>query len=103
MSGTKAKIMVVDDDPGMLFTLTDILEDAGYVVSGAKDGYEAVEMASQEAFALVFMDIALPGIDGVEAYRQIKSVNPGTPVIMMTGFTVENLTGQALEAGAYTV
>lgn len=103
MSGTKAKIMVVDDDPGMLFTLTDILEEAGYVVSGAKDGYQAVEMASHEAFALVFMDIALPGIDGVEAYRQIKSVSPGTPVIMMTGFTVEGLIKQALEEGAYTV
>lgn len=103
MSGTKAKIMVADDDPGMLFTVTDILEYAGYVVSGAKDGYEAVEMASQQTFALVFMDIVLPGIDGVEAYRQIKSVKPGTMVITMTGFTVENLISQDLGSGAYTV
>lgn len=99
----KAKILVVDDDPGMLFTLVEILEDAGYEATGAKDGYIAVELASQEAFNLVFMDIKLPGIDGVEANRQIKSVSPGTPVIMMTGYSVEDLISQALEEGAYTV
>ena len=99
----KAKILVVDDDSGMLFTLVEILEDAGYEASGAEDGYQAVESASQEAFDLVFMDIKLPGIDGVEAYRQIKSVSPGTPVIMMTGYSVEDLISQALEEGAYTV
>ena len=103
MSETKAKIMVVDDDPAILFTVTEILEDAGYEVFGAKDGYLAIEMASQESFAMVFMDLRLPGIDGVEAYRQIKSISPGTPVIMMTGFAVEGLVSQALEEGAYTV
>ena len=103
MNAIRAKILVVDDDPGMLFTLVEILEDAGYEASGAKDGYKAVELASQEAFDLVFMDIKLPGIDGVEAYRQIKSVSPGTPVIMMTGYSVEDLISQALEEGAYTV
>ena len=103
MREIKAKIMVVDDDPGMLFTVTEILEDAGYEVCGVKDGYQAIEMSSQEDFALVFMDIGLPGIDGVEAYRQIKSASPGTPVIMMTGYSVEDLISQALEEGAYTV
>ena len=52
---------------------------------------------------MVFMDIRLPGIDGVETYRQIKSVSPGTPLIMMTGFSVDGLIGQAFEEGAYTV
>ena len=103
MSGTRNKIMVVDDDPQMLSTIVEILEDVGYEVCGAKDGYQAVELASNEAFGLVFMDISLPGIDGVEAYRQIKSVSPGTPVIMMTGYTVEDLISKALDEGAHTV
>jgi len=103
MSEAKPKIMVVDDEPEMLFTVTEILEDAGYEVYGAEDGYRAIELASQETFALVFMDINLPGIDGVEAYRKIKSISPGTPVIMITGFSVESLINQALEEGAYTV
>ena len=95
--------MVVDDDPAMLFTVTEILEDAGYDVYGASDGYQAIELATKQTFALVFMDIRLPGIDGVEAFRRIRSVSPGTPVIMMTGFTVDSLISQALEEGAYTV
>ena len=95
--------MIVDDDPSMLFTVTEIIEDAGYEVRGAENGYQAVELASRETFALVLMDIKMRGIDGVEAYRQIKSVSPGTPVIMMTGFSAESLISQALEEGAYTV
>ncbi len=103
MSDMNAKIMVVDDDPALLFTITEIIEDAGYEVCGVEDGHQAIKMASQEAFALVFMDISLPGIDGVEAYRRIKSASPGTPVIMMTGYSVESLINQAFEEGAYTV
>lgn len=103
MSEIKAKIMVVDDEPRMLSTVTAILEDAGHDVYGVEDGYKAIELASRETFSLVFIDISLPGIDGVEAFRQIKLISPGTPVIMMTGYSVEDLIGQALEEGVYTV
>ena len=95
--------MVVDDDPAMLFSVTEILADAGYEVRGVENGYQAVERAAQEDFALVFMDINMPGIDGVEAYRKLKEVSPGTVVIMITGFSVETLIEQALEEGAFTV
>ncbi|PKB70486.1 MAG: hypothetical protein BZY87_10180 [SAR202 cluster bacterium Io17-Chloro-G6] len=97
------RIMVVDDDRGTLFMVTEILKDSGYQVADVEDGFQAIELASKESFALVFMDISLPGMDGVEAFRQIKLVSPGTPVIMMTGFTVEELVCRALSQGAYTV
>ena len=103
MNADQPKIMVVDDDPAMLLSMADILEDAGYEVCGVKDGYQAVERAAQEHFALVFMDINMPGIDGVEAYRQLKEVSPDTVVIMITGYSVEALVEQALKEGAYTV
>ena len=103
MNGDRFKIMVVDDDPAMLFSVTDILDDAGYEVCGVEDGYQAVERAAREDFALVFMDISMPGIDGVEAYRKLKKVSPRTVVIMMTGFSVDTLVEQALKEGAYTV
>ncbi|MDA1129682.1 MAG: response regulator [Chloroflexi bacterium] len=103
MGTIKSKIMVVDDEPRMLSTITVILEDAGYDVYGVDDGYKAIELASSENFSLVFMDINLPGMDGLEAFRQVKSFSPGTPVIMMTGYSVEDLIRQALEEGAYTV
>ena len=59
MSESKPKIMAVDDEPELLLTITEILEDAGYEVFGVEDGYKAIELASQEAFALVMMDIRL--------------------------------------------
>ena len=103
MNANRPKIMVVDDDEAMLFSVTELLDDAGYDVCGVEDGYQALERAAEEDFALVFMDINMPGMDGVEAHRKLKAVSPDTVVIMMTGFSVETLVEQALNQGAYTV
>ena len=54
------KIMVVDDDPGLRLTLEGILEDEGFDVVGAEDGYQAIELAKQSHFDLIFMDIKMP-------------------------------------------
>ena len=97
------KIMVVDDDPSMLATLEGIIEDEGYEVSTAADGYRAIELATDSEHALIFMDIKMPGINGVEAYREIKKASPNTVVVIMTGFSAEELVAQALEEGAYVV
>ena len=97
------KIMVVDDDPGMRMTLEGIMEDEGYHVTGVEDGYRAIELARGVPFPLIFMDIKMPGIDGVETYKEIKKISPGSVVVMMTGFAVEELVKEALEEGAYAV
>ena len=103
MTDTHPKIMVVDDDPGMRLTLEGIIEDEGYDVVGAEDGYRAIELAKQSNFALILMDIKMPGINGLEAYREIKRVSPNSVVVMITGFSVEDLVKEALEEGAYAV
>lgn len=103
MADQTPKIMVVDDDPVMLASICDILEFEGYDVTPVEDGYQAIAKATAEIFGLIFMDINLPGIDGVQAYRKIKEISPGTVVIMMTGFSVEDLVQQAVEEGAFTV
>ena len=97
------KIMVVDDEPGMRLTLEGIIEDEGFDVVGAADGYQAIELAKDSHFDLIFMDIKMPGINGVDAYKEIKRVSPGSVVVMMTGFSVEELIKEALEEGAYAV
>ena len=97
------KIMVVDDDPGMRLTLVGIIEDEGYEVFGAEDGYRAIELAEETSFALIFMDIRMPGLNGVETYREIKKINPRSVVVMLTGFSVESLVKEALKEGAYAV
>lgn len=96
------KIMVVDDDDGLRVTLADILEDEGFDVTSVDDGLQGVEMASNNHFDLIFMDVRMPGIDGVEAYRRIKLISPSTVVIMLTAYS-GGLVEDALQEGAYAV
>ena len=103
MLDSHTKIMVVDDDTALLLSITDILEDEGYEVSGKEDGLEAIWAVSTEKITLVFMDVQMPGIDGIEAFRQIKEVSPDTSVIMMTGLPADDIIKQAIDETSYTV
>jgi CheY-like chemotaxis protein len=103
MNNKLARILVVDDDRGMRVTLEAIIEDEGYDVVAVADGYRAIEAARDSFFDLIFMDIKMPGIDGVAAYREIKKASPRSVVVMMTGFAVENLVKEALQEGVYGV
>jgi DNA-binding NtrC family response regulator len=99
----KTDILVVDDLKSIRLTLGRILEDEGYNVVLAENGYQAIEAARQTSFALIFMDIKMPGINGVQTFREIKKINPKAAVIMMTAYSVEELVKEALDEGAYAV
>ncbi|MFC2019753.1 response regulator [Chloroflexota bacterium] len=99
----KTNILVVDDLRSIRLTLGGILEDKGYNVVTAEDGYQAIEAAGKTHFDVIFMDIKMPGINGVQAFREIKKVDTKTAVIMMTAYSVEDLVRQALEEGAYAI
>lgn len=101
--GKKLRILVVDDDDGMAETLVDILEDAGLTVETASDGFQAVEMVQENGFDLALMDIRMPGMNGVEAFKRIKNVDPAMRVAMMTAFTQEALIQEAYDEGAREV
>lgn len=103
MLNTRPKIMVVDDDPGMRLVLEGIIDEEGFDVVGAADGYQAIDLAKETPFDLVFMDIKMPGINGVEAYREIKKVSPKSVVVMITGFALDELIEEALKEGAYAI
>ncbi|MCK5643787.1 MAG: response regulator [Gammaproteobacteria bacterium] len=95
--------MIVDDDTGMTETLFDILTDMGHHVEVVNDGFQAIESVKAQAFDVVLMDIKMPGINGVETYKEIKSIQPGAAVMMMTAYSVEDLVSEALKEGAYGV
>ena len=97
------KIMVVDDDLDLRITLQEILMDEGRDVVAAEDGIQAVQMASESRIALIFMDIQMPRMNGVDAFLEIKEILPDCVVVMMTGFAVEDLIEKALSEGARTV
>ncbi len=99
----ETNILVVDDLKGMRVTLGGILEDEGHNVVLAENGYQAIEAAKQTSFGLIFMDIKMPGINGVQTFREVKKINPQAAVIMMTAYSVEDLVREALEEGAYAV
>lgn len=103
MSESRPKVLIVDDQRSMRMTLAGVIEDQGYDVVEAEDGYKAIELAAQQQFDLVLMDIKMPGIDGVQTFREIKKISPDSVVVMMTGFAVEDLVAAALDEGAFSV
>jgi two-component system response regulator HydG len=98
----KTLILVVDDKFSDRETLKTILEDKGYRVTTAKDGTEAIEMVKSKHYDIIFLDVILPGIDGVETFERVKRIDPEVTVIMMTGYTAEDLVRKAVSEGAYT-
>jgi len=94
------RILVVDDERSMRVTLAAILRDEGYDVTTAATGEEAVTLCSQECFSVVLMDVRMPGIDGVEAFRKIRRHQQGVRVILMSAYSVDALRDAALDEGA---
>jgi len=99
----KTNILVVDDLRSIRLTLGGILEDKGHNVVTAENGYQAIEAARKTHFDIVFMDIKMPGINGVQTFREVKKIDPRATVIMMTAYSVEDLVREALEEGAYAI
>lgn len=97
------RILVVDDDQDFAEGLADILLQHGYEVELAFSGEEALEKFQKGPFDVTFMDVRLPGKNGVESFLEIRKAKPDARVIMMTGFSVEQLLEQAVENGAWAV
>ncbi len=99
----KTNILVVDDLRSIRLTLGGILEDKGHNVVTVEDGYQAIEAVRKTHFDTIFMDIKMPGINGVQTFREVKKIDPRAAVIMMTAYSVEDLVKEALEEGAYAI
>ncbi len=98
MPGT---ILVVDDEPQILHVISGILLDEGFEVLTALDGETALRVVAEEAPELALLDIALPGMDGLELLEELKRSHPALPVIMISAYgSVENAV-RATRLGAY--
>ena len=96
----KAKILIVDDEEKILQTMKGSLEDEDYEVLTAKDGQEAIEKLRVEKPDLIFLDIWLPGMDGMETLKAIKEYDSNLDVAVMTGHGTINTAIQAIKLGA---
>lgn len=96
----KKQILVVDDDEIIQDFFITWLERKGFEISVAKNGLEAVEMVQKRGFDLIFLDVRMPVMNGFEAFKRIKKINPHQKVIVMTGYANESLFLSTLELGA---
>lgn len=85
------KVLVVEDNSLNMELFVDILSSMGFTVRSAVDGEKAVEMAEEETYDLILMDIELPNIDGIEAARLIrnKPKYENTPILAVTAFAMK--------------
>ena len=95
-------ILIVDDEPAILDTLSGILQDEGYEVSSAKDGQEALKLVRTEPPPdLVLLDIWMPDLDGIETLRRMMEMRPYPMVVMMSGHGSIESAVKAIKLGAY--
>ncbi|MCD4718094.1 MAG: response regulator [Desulfobacterales bacterium] len=78
------KILVVDDERGIRYLLSDVLSDAGFEVSIARDGQESLDQLEENRFDLVITDINMPRLDGIEMLKRMKLAGRKEKVIIMT-------------------
>ena len=100
-----AKILIIDDERGIRNTLREILADEGHEVEVAENGKQGLEMAQAKAYDLIFSDIKMPEMDGMEVLKALKNgeneENGETPVVMISGHGDVETAVQALKMGAY--
>jgi two-component system alkaline phosphatase synthesis response regulator PhoP len=97
------RLLIIEDEPGLVLTLTDRLGREGYLVESASNGKLGLERALQEPFDLVLLDVMLPGQNGFDVLRDLRQQGIETPVIMLTarGQTVDKVVGLKLGADDY--
>ncbi len=94
-------LLIVDDEPSILHSLSGLLSDEGFEVKTAVNGYEALKIIAAESPDLVLLDIWMPGIDGIETLKEIKKENPNIQVIIITGHGTIETAVKATKLGAF--
>jgi two-component system nitrogen regulation response regulator NtrX len=94
-------ILIVDDEESIRQSLAGILHDEGYEIASASSGREALDLLSGVQPALALLDIAMPGMDGIETLRRFKETRPEMQVIMITGHGTIDTAVQTTKMGAY--
>jgi two-component system alkaline phosphatase synthesis response regulator PhoP len=103
MASVKKRVLIVEDEPGLVMTLTDRLESEGYDVGAASDGPAGLQRARRERWDIILLDIMLPGASGFDVCRELRAQGIDTPVIMLTarGQVVDRVLGLKLGADDY--
>jgi two-component system, OmpR family, alkaline phosphatase synthesis response regulator PhoP len=98
-----SNILLVEDEPGLVLTLSDRLRSEGYKVDATYNGNDAVEQATRNQFGLIILDVMLPGKDGFDVCRELRQRGYTTPILMLTARTqmTDKITGLKIGADDY--
>ncbi len=94
------RILIVDDDLDFAESLAELVEMEGHSTILANSGQQAINIFKQHNIDIIFIDIRMPGINGVETFKEMHELNPDVRVAMMTGFSDQQLLNEAMEMGA---
>jgi len=98
---TGVRILVADDEPALRWLLERLLRQAGHAVTVVEDGPAALAAAVAERYDLAFLDIRMPGLDGLEVLRHLRADSPETAVVVMTAHGSVRAAVEAMQRGAY--
>ncbi len=96
----EANILLVDDEEAFLKVLSQRLETRGMKVDTSTSGEAAIEKAKVKGFDAIVLDLAMPGVDGMETLKRIKNDNPDLQIIMLTGHATVDKSVEAIKEGA---
>ena len=94
-------ILIVEDELEIRTILYTYLNNIGYKIFEAEEGNQALKKITEESIDLIFLDIKLPGIDGIEVLQKLQELKPEIPVIILSGHGTEEIANQAISYGAF--
>ncbi len=94
-------VLIVDDEPGILTTLSSVLVDEGFDTICTKSGEEALDLYRLRRPDVVFLDIWLPDRDGLETLQALREMDPSAAVVMMSGHGTASTAVKAIKMGAF--
>lgn len=101
MAPGKPKLLVVDDEVDVVFSFRRLFEKSDYEILEANSGEQALAVTRMKRPDVIVMDIRMPGADGITTLREIKRIEPRTPIILMTAYSSTQSTIEAMKAGAF--
>lgn len=99
----KLRVSVVEDDKDLAESFSLMLESCGHEVKIAYSGEEAIKQFRERDFDIAFMDLKLPGMNGVESFMEIRKSKPCARVVMMSGYSMDPLLDKAVRNGVLAV
>jgi two-component system response regulator AtoC len=96
-----ARVLVIDDDASLRYTLEAVLSDAGLIVETAESGAKALAAFEARGADVVLTDLAMPEMDGMQVLERLRALDPSVPVMMVTAHGSERVAVAAMKAGAY--